>query len=239
MAERARQGDIESRNELACQFLPLVFYCARRFGSFTYAVAADLIQEGNCGLLDAAAGYDPKFNVLFQNYAIPAIWRRMKFELFHQLPVKVAAREQVSSWNFEEIRKLVPSLDGFRKKRDDGKPSDPEVVRLHSAGLSPEKLLLAKEMREEVLAELAEFRRAVNQSMTPRQSQIFRTRYGLDGDLEWLTYKEAGLRLGITRQGVGMTLVRCWSKLNKKRYSEQWIKDTRKRLRLFDELASG
>jgi len=68
LAERIKRGDDEARKELAEANLRLVVKIARKF-HHTDLTLADLVQEGNLGLLEAVDKFDPDKGCRFSTYA--------------------------------------------------------------------------------------------------------------------------------------------------------------------------
>lgn len=76
LAIRAQKGNLEARDKLISNNMPLVFTIAARHKS-QYAELDDLIQEGSIGLNHAIKKWNPQKNVPFANYASIWIWQRI------------------------------------------------------------------------------------------------------------------------------------------------------------------
>lgn len=72
LIREAQTGNIRSRNSLVEANLRLVVHLAKRFRGLGLEMA-DLIQEGNKGLIHAVGGYKEEFNTRFSTYAGPWI----------------------------------------------------------------------------------------------------------------------------------------------------------------------
>ena len=68
-ARAAQQGDSAARHRLVNSLLHFVVYVARGYGGYGLPLA-DLIQEGNVGLLKAIERFDPDRNVRLVSYAV-------------------------------------------------------------------------------------------------------------------------------------------------------------------------
>jgi RNA polymerase sigma-32 factor len=80
LARRWREnGDEQALHELVSPYLRLVISTAGRFRSYGLPIG-DLVQEGNIGLMQAAARFDPARNVLFSTYS--TWWIRSSMQEF-------------------------------------------------------------------------------------------------------------------------------------------------------------
>ena len=68
LAWRVQEGDVEARDRMVKANLRLVVAIARRFAGRGMCMA-DLIQEGNLGLVHAVERFDPSLNNRFSTYA--------------------------------------------------------------------------------------------------------------------------------------------------------------------------
>ncbi len=68
LAQRVQEGDVEARDHMVKANLRLVVAIARRFVGRGMCLA-DLIQEGNLGLVHAVERFDPAQNTRFSTYA--------------------------------------------------------------------------------------------------------------------------------------------------------------------------
>ena len=70
LAEKIKQGDKESLDKLIKHNLRFVVSIAKKYRNKTNVSFADLISEGNVGLIKAAKKFDPSKNVKFSCYAV-------------------------------------------------------------------------------------------------------------------------------------------------------------------------
>lgn len=77
LINKTRKGDLESKNILVNENIPLVWSLVHRYKN-TYYDKEDLFQIGCLGLLKAIDKFDTSFNVAFSTYAVPLILGEIK-----------------------------------------------------------------------------------------------------------------------------------------------------------------
>jgi RNA polymerase primary sigma factor len=90
LARRARDGCEEARAALVTANLRLVVMVARRFRGRGLDLA-DLVSEGNVGLIRAATGYDPERGCRFSTYAVWWIQQGIRRALQRCRPIRLPA----------------------------------------------------------------------------------------------------------------------------------------------------
>lgn len=70
LAHKIKEGDEKALDELVKHNLRFVISVAKKYRSKTDVSFADLISEGNIGLIKAAKKFDPNRNIKFSSYAI-------------------------------------------------------------------------------------------------------------------------------------------------------------------------
>lgn len=125
-------GDVDAARELVLSHLRLVVAIAR--GYLGYGLPhADLIQEGNIGLMKAVKRFDPRRGVRLVSFAIHWI----KAEI-HEYVLKNWRLVKVATTKAQ--RKLFFNLRGFKKDRNALSPDDVSIVAAQ-LGVKPEEVV--------------------------------------------------------------------------------------------------
>ncbi len=217
------QNDLAAREHLVRSNLRLVVKIAKGFASRTLPLA-DLIEEGNLGLLRAVDSFDPEHGVRFCTYASWWIKQSIKrallldsgpvhiptymVELVNQYRQVVVELHSASGAEpsvkriAEEMKLPVKKVRAIKQIVD--------AVSLGGHGESEEpnhqlKDVLADEASqpEDELINGEELGRAVEMlnQIEPRQAEVLSLRFGL-GENEPLTLKQIGAKLSLTRERV-------------------------------------
>lgn len=225
LARRIRDHqDPAAREQMIRSNLRLVVNIAKKFAGRGLSLA-DLIEEGNLGLLRAVEGFDPEQGNRFSTYGSWWIKQAIKRALINAVqPVHIPAYmvEMIARWKAAEsaLRETLgrpPTNDELaehmelpaRKIRIIKKAVRAFASHLHSPrGEDGETL---HDMLEDTNTpspqqqvfdadELAAIRHMLEQ-IDEREARVLRLRFGLD-DAEPLTLKQIGEQLGITRERV-------------------------------------
>lgn len=233
LTDRLLKGDKKARQELVTGNLRLVVRLARHFAGQGLSLA-ELVAEGNYGLIQAASHFDPNRNVRFPTYARPwirhamlrAVWRQQRWvrvpdhwfgwlmkcrraeNVLKQQLGRKPRLDEVAAKLGVSTKKLDRMEHGFGAVGDISQSDDDTQNRFEavvdSLGASPERPLIEKDDRELISGLL--------EGMSERESLILRARFGLDGD-EPQTLESIGKSLGLTRQRVRQILAHVLSKL--------------------------
>jgi RNA polymerase primary sigma factor len=220
--ELAEKGDEASLNELVRRNLKYVVLVANRYKGCGLSLS-DLINEGNIGLIQAAQRFDPSRGVKFITYAIWWIRQSIMHALAEKsqavkLPIKQLAKAyKINEATHVLFRRLErePTLEEVAEEMDLKPAEIEEILRVTrsylslDAPLQPDEetpfLDLLRSQSEEVEDEY--FKKTLNREMedllkdlNPREQQVVRWRYGLDGPP--LTLQEIGDKLVISRERV-------------------------------------
>ena len=237
LAKRVGRGDQEAKDVLTEANLRLVVSIARRY-SVPGIALADLIQEGNIGLIRAVEKFDPDRGFRFSTYATWWIRRAIARAVINQgrtirIPVYVA----------EMIHKVVKT-SGLLRQQLSREPSIDEVSREMSVTpdrvneimrIAMEPLSLETPVGSQDSAQLADFIQAqggatpsdvalnlirreqldqVLAKLTDRERDVVRMRFGLD-DGSPRTLEEVGQHFHVTRERVRQIELRALKKLRR------------------------
>ena len=234
---RAQAGDPAARSALVEAFLPLVAGVARLYRSTRSVERVELLQEGVVGLLRALERYDPDRGVPFWGYA--AWWVRQAMQqltaeltrpavlsdraLRHLSQVKDAHAEAVR----ETGREPAPAELAERSGLSPGQVADllavertprsfDEPVPGESGAIGTFGDLLSDPLAEDayervVDAAATEGLHELLRSLTEREREILRDRYGLDG--EERTLRDIARERGLSAERVRQIERRALAKL--------------------------
>ena len=238
LGEKSVAGDAAARQRLAEGNLRLVVSLAKHYTGRGVPIM-DLIQEGNMGLMHAAEKYDHTKENRFSTYAAWWIKEAMQRAIDQQsreirVPVHVAenmkrvqkaARElqqslgrdatpaeiaqKLGDKTEEEVKDIISYLQSPVSLEspvgEDGEDSLGDLVEDRTE-TTPEEAMNILARQEEV--------RELLGSLTEREQQVIRLRYGL-GEERPQTLEEIGSMLGVTRERVRQIEARAMEKLRK------------------------
>lgn len=224
LASRIRKGDQEARNQMISANLRLVVKIAYDYNHFGLPLL-DLISEGNIGLIKAVERFDPEKGGKLSTYAAWWIKQSIKRALANQsktirLPVhlvdKIANMRRITQRLTEELGR-EPADDEIAIEM--GIPVN-KVAHLKSVSVRPASLDAPIGDDEDTeYGDLVGDENAINpfdklrsktllndmnqmlDSIDPREAEIIRMRFGLDGEKP-RTLEEVGQAFEITRERV-------------------------------------
>lgn len=236
LARRVARGDKRAKDQLTEANLRLVVSIARRY-SVPGVPMADLIQEGNIGLIRAVEKFDPERGFRFSTYATWWIRRAIARAVINQgrtirIPVYIA----------DTIHKVVRATNELRQQLS-REPTAEEIATALKIPIervqevlyvASEPLSLEAPVGDRESAQLSDFLQtassrtmdmsttliqreqleAVLCQLTEREREILQLRYGLN-DCPPQTLEEVGHLLSVTRERVRQIELRALKKLRK------------------------
>lgn len=185
LAERAMNGDLEARNRLIEHNLRLVAHIIKKY--YTSAEDADdLISIGTIGLIKGVNTYSPGRGVRLATYASRCIENELLM-YFRSL--------KKSSGDVSLSEALDTDAEGNSLSLIDVLAEDEDLA---------ERVSLSDECRR--------VRECVESVLPPREAEVIRLRYGLDG-AKPLTQRDTAARMGISRSYVSRIEKRALARL--------------------------
>lgn len=262
LARRIRRGDKEARDHMIKANLRLVVKIAHDYKDFGLPLL-DLISEGNIGLIKAVERFDPRKGGKLSTYAAWWIKQSIKRALANQsktirLPVhlvdKISKMRRTAMALTEELGReptdeelamelQIPTSKVAHLKAvsvrptsldapigEDGDSSTfGEIVGDENA-VSPFESLRERNLNADL--------KSMVDSLDPREAEIIRLRFGLDGADE-MTLEEVGRKFKVTRERVRQLQNIALSKMRKamakneaQRSSEEIDEEDRQRKRM-------
>ena len=234
-----------SRERMIRANLRLVVAVAKRYTNRGLPLA-DLIEEGNLGLLRAVEGFDPEQGARFSTYGCWWIKQAIKRALINAVQpvhipaymVELIARWKKASRDLEEKLGRQPNVQELADEME----LPPKKVRIIKKAVRatqrPAQNGLGGDDDAPSLSEMLEDPRTAPPEMEvlknddletigvllaaidDREATILRLRFGLDGE-EPLTLKQIGERIGLTRERVRQIEIEALRKLNQKLESDR------------------
>ncbi len=236
---RAQKGDKEAIERLIYSHLKFVVSIARHYQGYGVPLA-DLINEGNLGLLRALKRFDPNRKVRFLSYAIWWIRQAIMKALNEQSRlIKISGEQRAKMKKIREAqidllqeKGVEPTFEEIAEEL--GIPTE-EVKKSYSMITSEvsldspiypdnEKQTLVDIVNQDALpspeeayeeVELVERLKEAMQDLRPRDKMILEMYFGLD-DGRPKTLEEIGKQLGISRERVRQLKERALKTLKQK-----------------------
>ena len=223
LAQRIRKGDQEALERLTRANLRFVVSVAKQYQNQGMSLA-DLINEGNLGLLKAAERFDETRGFKFISYAVWWIRQSILQAISEQSRIVRLPLNQVGSYNkinreiskFEQINERRPSLEEIAESIDLPTEKIDEAMSISSHHVSVDApfaegedsslldVLVNEDIpttdKELVVESLKkEIRNALN-ILSDRERKVIEDSYGIGG--QELTLEEIGTKYGLSRERV-------------------------------------
>lgn len=223
LARLCQRGDDAAAEELAESNYRLVVSVAKRFRGLGVPFE-DLIQEGNIGLLRAVEKFDPTRGVRFSTYATPWIYQAVTRAVVNQgrsirLPNNVA-RQTLKVGHVAQVLRQELGREPTSEEIADAANMQPELV-MELATLATQTVSLDAPLSDdtdEMLGDLLADTQATPmpepgeekkqetvedmlQQLEPREREILRLRFGLDGGGE-RTLADVGKRVHLSKERI-------------------------------------
>ena len=234
LGRRIQAGDAGALRELVERNLRFVVQVAGKYKGYGLPLA-DLINEGNLGLLHAAGKFDPEHGTRFITYAVWWIRQAIMHALAEggsavRLPIKQAEALSRVRQKYEEIARATgtePTPEELARALDMHPEDVADLLRVYRPQISldaPLKddgettqldLLRSQSLpsSEEVFfhTSMVNEVHALLHRLDPREASILRARFGFDGAPKSLA--AIGRELGLSRERVRQIESRARSKL--------------------------
>jgi len=238
--KKIARGDGKAKEFIIHAYLPLVVKIACRFAAYYRTSSADLVGEGNIGLLRAVDKFDYTMGQRFGKYASWWIkWTicRTLINYSKTIHIPVYMAEKISRWKKTSIR-LANTLQRPPDRNEIAKElhlSEKHARRIEKA-IQQANTMSSTNQSEDDSRELSELipddrikmpdeeliesydKRQLKKSLTAinrREASVLKMRYGLDGT-EPMTLQEISKKLKVSREWVRKLEKKAISELNRR-----------------------
>lgn len=234
LARRVSEGDEDAKKQLIISNLRLVVTIAKRYVGQGQSLL-DLVEDGNIGLIKAAAKFDYRKGFRFSTYASWWIKQSITRGIANQsrtIRIPVHIYQLINRYTKQEERMgLKPVDDEVMAKKLDVSLKKVKLVRNLIVGIRSDEPLVSAEALQQLSSD-SQYRKTktpedivnlqienefmiemIDKHLSDREQEILRVRYGLDGG-EPCTLADAGKMMGVSRERIRQIEKRALQKLN-------------------------
>ena len=246
LIKKAKEGDKEAIEKLLYANLKYVVAIAKKYKDKGVPLA-DLINEGNMGLLKAIKRFDPNRNVRFMSYAIWWVKQAILNAIANQgkdirisHAAKLKAKELLDvGENLSQEMGTLSTIQDIAREMNLPEKEVTEVLRYIQREIPLEALVREEDSKSHIPEFMAQealpspeqalrqeaMKKAVQdalKTLTPRERYIVKRFFGLDGD-EPESLSQVAKRLGISRERARQLKDRALKKI-KERFGNTLLK---------------
>jgi len=220
LSQRVERGDLAAKNRMIEANLRLVVSIARKYQNVGELALLDLIQEGMLGLIRAVEKFDWRKGFRFSTYATLWIRQAIGRALDERgrtirLPINVAQRERKIAAGERELATRLGRQPTVEEIAEHVKLTPEQVLELRDVArkvtslerpLGTEgdtelgELLPGREPSPEEEVEISLRNQAVREvvaQLPEREQTVIKLRFGLNGERDPVSIREAARRLGV------------------------------------------
>lgn len=204
LAKKAKAGDKEARARVVNSSLRFVMKVAKQYRGMGLPLE-DLVSEGNVGLLMAIDRFDANKGNRFISYAV---WW-----------IKAMIRKALSDLNRENA--IQVSLPDDEVLEDDGHGNNDS----ESMGSNAKAALIGEaSVTDDAIEEGVKNAVASELRLLPaKEAHVIKLRYGLNNASQWMSLKEVGEKMHMSKEAIRLIEKRAFERLRSKNSLKAWV----------------